>query len=618
MEAEGGGVTPFWAETNRDFRGHRRHNRRNIRVPDGVFAALLSPLVLIPALVAAAVLVCYIPTLLSPLSRFLGRVQLFKSWEAFNLLLVLFAILTGIFSRNTNAGGHQPHHQESDPFAAKLFEFPGKFEDRTGHGEVGGGRIIFHRSDPLRNVETQPAAVQEESPLSLDLKAAWFPDDGRKTEKYSSQGNLISGHAHFRRHTDFGERSLGSPSSSSADAPPGTGKIDHDFLIQRRRSSTSFPHPPLENVDAEVGFVVPRRHSLPLLPPLGTINLDGVSNIRTKHFPPPLLSDNRETVSPDDDADVKNKHSPLVYHPLKAMNSNGGCVIQRKHSSPPPMSLSPPLLPHSANSHALEAQEDKIKRRNAHRSKDVLSPPLAPSSSRKKEKEKKKKKEKEKEKRKSRGTELPPEIPLPPSLPPPPPSSSSFLQQWFTDLKNETKVEKPRPSPDLFLAPPPPSSLPLHLATIKEATSSTAKRESAEKENVGSRDSSTPQPSLPASIKEKQKLQMEFRSSSSDSSSGRSIPYLPPPPPPPLAEPCKIVAKQIKSGQTRRESRRVYDSLTEHSRGEEKNGNSVFCPSPDVNDKADKFIARFHEGIRLEKLQSAKEKLVREGVKAKR
>ena len=37
-------------------------------------------------------------------------------------------------------------------------------------------------------------------------------------------------------------------------------------------------------------------------------------------------------------------------------------------------------------------------------------------------------------------------------------------------------------------------------------------------------------------------------------------------------------------------------------------GGSVFCPSPDVDIKADSFIARLHDGWRLEKLNSMREK----------
>ena len=37
-------------------------------------------------------------------------------------------------------------------------------------------------------------------------------------------------------------------------------------------------------------------------------------------------------------------------------------------------------------------------------------------------------------------------------------------------------------------------------------------------------------------------------------------------------------------------------------------GGSVFCPSPDVDIKADSFIARLHYGWRLEKLIYMREK----------
>ncbi|KAI4325350.1 hypothetical protein MLD38_030759 [Melastoma candidum] len=39
------------------------------------------------------------------------------------------------------------------------------------------------------------------------------------------------------------------------------------------------------------------------------------------------------------------------------------------------------------------------------------------------------------------------------------------------------------------------------------------------------------------------------------------------------------------------------------TKGEEEKG-MIFCPSPDVDTKADKFIARFREGLKLEKMNS--------------
>lgn len=46
----------------------------------------------------------------------------------------------------------------------------------------------------------------------------------------------------------------------------------------------------------------------------------------------------------------------------------------------------------------------------------------------------------------------------------------------------------------------------------------------------------------------------------------------------------------------------------EGEKRERKEGVAMFCPSPDVNDKADLFIARFRAGLKLEKLNSLREK----------
>lgn len=42
--------------------------------------------------------------------------------------------------------------------------------------------------------------------------------------------------------------------------------------------------------------------------------------------------------------------------------------------------------------------------------------------------------------------------------------------------------------------------------------------------------------------------------------------------------------------------------------GADESGPRVFCPSPDVNVKADTFIARLRDGWRLEKINSLREK----------
>lgn len=65
-----------------------------------------------------------------------------------------------------------------------------------------------------------------------------------------------------------------------------------------------------------------------------------------------------------------------------------------------------------------------------------------------------------------------------------------------------------------------------------------------------------------------------------------SVPLPPPPPPPPLPPPSPPPPSP---------------PPLHHQQ-------QMFCPSPDVNNKAEMFIARFRAGLKLEKLNSIREK----------
>ena len=103
------------------------------------------------------------------------------------------------------------------------------------------------------------------------------------------------------------------------------------------------------------------------------------------------------------------------------------------------------------------------------------------------------------------------------------------------------------------------------------------------------------------------------------------IPIPPPPPPPPFKMPeWKFVRHgdfvRIKSDNSSRSESPDLDDSEESGSKETspmarsggvaamEGGESpahTFCPSPDVNTKADTFIARFRAGLRLEKVNSA-------------
>ncbi|KAF3777043.1 Uncharacterized protein EJ110_NYTH46145 [Nymphaea thermarum] len=568
METEMGDAPPFWAETNR-----RRHPRRN---QGGIFSIFLSPVALIPAILVAAILASYIPSLLSPFFHLLRRTLLFRSWDGINFLLVLFAIIAGVFGRTPappldDHHRHQLQQREGDYLSSNLFELLGKAEDQ-GLGEVESRGLNVSRE--LKPVEidddgSHPSMVEEDARLSgsgsgrekkvLDLKGdrrpkdasasveAWFSraDGGRKREETPSGHPLTEKTAHhYLREDDF-----------ESPAPFKTIHVDNSSLIHKKYPSFTLPPP-----------------SPP--PP-----------------PPPLPP------SPSQFAKVKGSIRPRRKD--SSVTSFPSFSLPPPSPPPPPPPLPPPPSPVM-----------KIKR-SRQRSKESSVMSFPSFGSRKKE---------TKEKKKGSAAE----IPAPPPLPPPP----SFFRTLFASLKKEAQVERrrvhsvsiPPPPP-----PPPPATLYPTKSTTKDATSA-RKKEKTIKGNADNRDSSIRRPSpLPplAPVREKYRA-YTFRRNRSGGG-GWFIPSSPPPPPPPppflMVEQNTATQSNYVKSQT--ELHTGYEGTVEQKQGKEEEGkaedsgggSSSFCPSPDVDVKAEKFIARIREGIRLEKVQSLRERREREAMK---
>uniref|UniRef100_A0A2P2P4Q4 Uncharacterized protein n=1 Tax=Rhizophora mucronata TaxID=61149 RepID=A0A2P2P4Q4_RHIMU len=111
--------------------------------------------------------------------------------------------------------------------------------------------------------------------------------------------------------------------------------------------------------------------------------------------------------------------------------------------------------------------------------------------------------------------------------------------------------------------------------------------------------------------------------------SGNASPFIPIPPPPPLPpfrmQPWKFLLDgdyvRVASFNSSRSGSPDLESLEDPSDKESSSpmaaavdggGGSdivtrpLFCPSPDVNTKADNFIARFRAGLKMEKVNSVK------------
>lgn len=174
---------------------------------------------------------------------------------------------------------------------------------------------------------------------------------------------------------------------------------------------------------------------------------------------------------------------------------------------------------------------------------------------------------------------------VPPPPPPPPPPAAVFIQNLFK-MSNKRKKSHSISAPSQPPPPPPPPPRP--------------KRNQQR----------LPPPPSPPRIGSEPPL----------------IPIPPPPPPPPFR--LQKLKFAVRGDYVRVSSDISESSETEFTEvsipgavGGNGDGSSLqsltmppFCPSPDVNTEADTFIARFREGLRLEKMNSIKEKKVRIGI----
>ncbi|WCJ39470.1 hydroxyproline-rich glycoprotein family protein [Euphorbia peplus] len=171
---------------------------------------------------------------------------------------------------------------------------------------------------------------------------------------------------------------------------------------------------------------------------------------------------------------------------------------------------------------------------------------------------------------------IPPPSPAPP--PPPPPPPPHFFQNLFSTKKSRSKKAHSAPTPP---PPPPPPRVRASRTTVTVAAGTMHEPPAVTEENVNN--------------------------------SGNMSPYNPIPAPPPLP-PFKMNSwKFIRDGDYVRVA--SFESSRSGSPDLESEETSpvaepavmpLFCPSPDVNTKAENFIARFRAGLKMEKVNSGK------------
>ncbi|CAN1218242.1 hypothetical protein LINPERPRIM_LOCUS1277 [Linum perenne] len=194
---------------------------------------------------------------------------------------------------------------------------------------------------------------------------------------------------------------------------------------------------------------------------------------------------------------------------------------------------------------------------------------------------------------------IPPPSPLPP--PPPPPPPPHFFQNLFSPKRGKSKKIHSPP-------PPPRPSTEIHLSrSVQRPSGSRFESERAP--------ASTYRPPKP--VKTSSFGSVEDNAENGNASPLNPIP--PPPPPPPFKMPAwrfevrgdyvRVASFSSRSGSPDLDSEDPSDrESSPMAAGTGASASPLFCPSPDVNTKADNFIARFKAGLKLEKVNSGKAK----------
>lgn len=540
-------------------------------------------LIILVPIVAFLVLLFAVPPFVTFTSQRLIRPNAVKrSWDWLNIILVLFAILCGIFAR--------------------------KNDDESASGEEDDNSVSSSNAPSVaRNISTNVVGESE----SVSISQQWFGFSERNKIYHpvnSTPAGGANGARGLRRSSSSYPdlRQLDSPSEADRFQfrffddyeifkyrPP---TADHaDAHQPRRRSDADEADVKVINVDTFVLRTPPKSPAPPPPPP-----------------PPPPAAQRKPRRATYRTVGGRNEKLNDVVN----NDTNGDKQSERVGSSPPTPPPPPPPRPPAPPSPVRIRSDQrcgKFERRKSNVKKDIAT---ALTSLYNQRKRKKKQKTNLYETATSSPPEqepsyhtssMPPPSPPPPPPPPPPPSSvfHSFFKKGIGKSKRVHSVPVPPP-------PPPPSA-----------------RSSKHK----SRSLAPPTPPPPPPVHTRRRIPttggrppLPTRSYDENVNSGCQsplIPMPPPPPPPPFKMPeWKFHARgdfvKIRSASSSRCSSPELDDADPPSIKVESetvratNGGDgvgpAFCPSPDVNLKADDFIATLRQKWKLEKMNSLKEK----------
>ncbi|KAJ4797247.1 hydroxyproline-rich glycoprotein family protein [Rhynchospora pubera] len=594
----------------------------------------IKPLLIV--LVFSIVVLLFLPSILSsPFKNPRSSLSIKSGWDMLNLCLVAFAILCGVLSRTGDgsgsgsgpeSGSFKPVRSEWSGFANPIGEanrtttirrmrstnsYPDlRVEtDVWGQNRVPDGWRFFDDAELYRTRRpVQPYRVlgfgeedRECKNIPVDTERLPLMEEQVEIEANFEEGKIESD-------TSFEEEKKGREAMEmrwqrrSLEALPRIEEVEKESMVavgrRRRRSLERFPL--VEEVERETSFeevagemvqkrqmvVRRRRKSSEAYPKMEEMERETNVEEEMVEKPPEVVA-RRRTKSLE--------QFPEIEEVVKETNF-GENVIEK-----PPLvvEVTPPPPPPPPPETKVAEECRKHKRSGSGGGAKDFASAIALLYQKKKKGNKSKRKEKQEASieanvvnnistTESNGNPSTVPVPVPP--PPPPPPPASIFHQLFSNKKGGSKSRK------------------IH------SLSASAHSNSPSAVNIVAAPTPPPPPPNPRShrsrkdqievsgytrIEDSELYEQHRRRERSNLSPYAKYPLPPrsplPPAPPPLPPVHEIVSE-----------------IREHE--EQKSGGvAVFCASPDVNDKADLFIQRFKAGLKLEKINSIREKEIRKG-----
>ncbi|KAL1217442.1 hypothetical protein V5N11_004619 [Cardamine amara subsp. amara] len=553
------------------------YTRRRSPIPTMLVPVMIG---VISAVVFLVFVTFVVPPFLSVSSQILQPASVKRGWDSINVVLVVFAILCGVLARRNDDGLSQSSHGVEEEGGAvtigemtvgedsKIISSSSEVSSQQWFDDVyEADRFKIYESVSSRSFShglpvTGTLPLRRSSSSYPDLRQGVFRDTGDRR---------------FRFYDDFEIDKYRSHDSRSYEQFPNRSKIEieeesepKEILVDKFVVKPSSPPP--------------QQPTAPPPPP-----------------PPPRTSPVEVSQKP------RKTHRSVRNRDINENAKRSDTKFKRAFV-PPPSPPPPPPPPPLITATPPRKVQGTLQRRKSNAAKEIkmVFASLYNQGKKKKKLQKSKRKERLESPVVDMETEppqyqslIPPPSPPPPPPPPPPPlrSSQSVFYGLFKKGAKSKKIHSvPAPPP-----PPPPRKIQFDPQTPPRRVKS----------------GRPPRPTKPINFNEENNGQ-----------GSQSIQTTPPPPPPPpfRVPPLKFVVSgdfaKIRSNQSSRCSspeREVIDlgwglELTQSDGGVETNvavgsgGGSGFCPSPDVNMKADNFIARLRDEWRLDKINSVNRK----------